>query len=66
MTTALFRAAAVVLGIFIAAMPSQVANSQLLTTFVGQGAGGGTPPTPCGDGQLDFSVAGCNIIWMGG
>jgi hypothetical protein len=66
MTTARYRAAAAaILGVLIAATPSQMANSQLMTTFVGSPAGG-APLTPCGAGQLDFSVAGCNIMWMGG
>lgn len=33
---------------------------------VGPGPGKGAVLTPCGAGQLDFSVAtGCNLVWAG-
>lgn len=33
---------------------------------VGSSSGGGSPPSSCSVGQLDFSQNGCNIMWMGG
>lgn len=58
-----------VVGVMFAALIVSSALAQTFRPFwFGFGAGGGsiTPTTPCGAGQLDFSVAtGCNLTWAG-